>query len=75
MRSRSKKIRVLNWQTKELIETWEYEATRKRYFDIVASVSPRKEAFTDEDLVDALSHYNSYCTFEIVESESEKEPA
>lgn len=62
-----KKIEVYNNQTGEYLETWNYEDTKKRLAKTVSKFSPRKEKFNDQDLLDVLEHYNSFCMFHIEE--------
>jgi len=61
-----KSICVRRWQTGEFIEMWDYESTKERYGRIVLAHLPGREAYSDEELVDVLRHYNAYCDFEII---------
>ena len=69
MAENSKRILVRNCQTKGLIDTWDYDTTRSRYFNILSRLSQKKSDFTDAELLDFLSMRNSYCEFEIINAE------
>jgi hypothetical protein len=60
-----KTIRSFRSPTDVFIEYRNYEETRERFSEIVAARSSRGKNFTDSDLLDVLTHFNSFCRFQI----------